>query len=275
MGDVGTTVLRSLLATLDRLVAGFGGRLPLVVAALLIMFLTWWLGRLTSSVTRRALARTSTAGHVDLLVARFANAAVLAVGAVVALSIVGVNLAALVASIGLVGLTISLALKDVLANYVSGVMLLMQGPFKVGDTIVVDGIEGTVLDVTARSTALRAGDGRVVHIPNMTMFGAIVTNVTAEPVRRFEVSLAVPADADLVSARGVVLAAVADVSGVLADPAADAQVGTVGATWARIVAHGWVDTRVSGLGDAQAAALVAASRRLHEAGLASSRSRPV
>jgi small conductance mechanosensitive channel len=170
-----------------------------------------------------------------------------------------------------VGLTISLALKDVLANYVSGVMLLLQGPFKVGDTIIVEGIEGTVIDVTARSTTLRIGDGRFVHIPNMTMFGATVTNVTTAPVRRFEVSLAVPSDSDLVAAAGLVLAAVIDVTGVLVDPAADAQVGAVGAAWARIVAHGWVDTRVCSLGDVQAAALVVASRRLHEAGLAPSR----
>jgi small conductance mechanosensitive channel len=275
MSDIGSTVLRSLLDAVDGLVAGFGARLPLFAVAVLVMLVAWWLGKVTFTVTRKVLARTSTAGHVDLLVARFASATVIAVGAVVALSVVGVNLGALVASLGLVGLTISLALKDVLANYVSGVMLLIQGPFKVGDTIVVEGVEGTVIDVTARSTTLRVGDGRFVHIPNMTMFGATVTNVTTAPVRRFEVSLAVPADADLVAARGVVLAAVTDVSGVLSDPAADAQVGIVGAAWARIVAHGWVDTRVSSLGDAQAAALVVASRRLHEAGLAGSHRRPV
>lgn len=268
MSDVGTTVLRSLLATLDRLVAGFGSRLPLLAAAVLVMLVAWWLGRITFTVTRKVLARTSTAGHVDMLVARFAKAAVIAVGAVVALSVVGVNLGALVASLGLVGLAIGLALKDVLANYVSGVMLLLQGPFKVGDTIVLDCVEGTVIDVTARSTALRASDGRVVHVPNSTVFAATVTNVTAAPVRRFEVSFTIPAGADLVSATGVVLAAVADVSGVLPDPAADASVAAVGATWARLVAHGWVDTRACSLGDAQAAALVAASGRLHEAGLA-------
>jgi small conductance mechanosensitive channel len=267
MTDVGTTVARGLFATLERLVAGFGGHLPLFAAAALILLVAWWLGRVAFSVTRRILARTSTAGHVDLLVARYAKAAVIAVGVVVALSVVGVNLGALVASLGLVGLTISLALKDVLANYVSGVMLLLQGPFKVGDTIIVDGVEGTVIDITARSTALRAGDARVVHVPNMTMFAATVTNVTAESVRRFEVSLTVPADGDLSEARGVVLAALTDLAGVLPDPAADAQVAAVGAAWARIIAHGWVDTHVCSLGDVQAAALIVANRRLHEAGL--------
>lgn len=266
MGDVLATVLRSLLATLDRLGAWFGSGLPLLAAALVVMLVAWWLGRVAFKVTRKVLARTSTAGHVDLLVARFARAGVVTLGIVVALGVVGVNMGALIASLGIVGLTIGLALRDVLANYVSGVMLLMQGPFRVGDVIVVDGLEGTVTDITSRSTTLRAADGRVVHIPNSTVFGATVTNVTADPVRRFEVSFTVPAEGDLVAVSGVVLAAVAGVTGVLADPGADAAVVDVDAASARVVAHGWVDTRVCAFGDVQAAALVAASRRLREGG---------
>jgi len=268
VSDVWATMGRAITATMDKLIEGFGGAVPLAAAAVVVLVVAWLVGRLTFSVTRRILARTSTAGHVDLLVARFARGAVLAIGVVVALGVVGVNIGALVASLGLAGLTIGLALRDVLANYVAGVMLLIQGPFRVGDTIQMDGIEGTVEDITARSTTLRAADGKMIHIPNMTVFGATVTNVTTNPVRRFEVSLAVPADADLAAARGIVLAAVADVSGVLREPAADAQIAGIGAAWARITAHGWVDTRACGLGDAQAAALVVAGRRLRESGLA-------
>jgi small conductance mechanosensitive channel len=155
----------------------------------------------------------------------------------------------------------------VLANYVAGVMLLLQGPFTVGDSIVVDGIEGTVVDVKARATALRAGDGREIHIPNSTMFAATVTNLSSNPVRRFEVALSVAAGVDLVTARGVVLSAVSGVDGVLVDPAPDAQVSGIGVAWARLMAHGWVDTRDNSLGDVQVAALVAASGRLRDAGL--------
>jgi small conductance mechanosensitive channel len=247
--------------------SGVGDRLPALAAASLILLVAWVLGKLTYAAVRGMLARRSTAGHVDALVARFARAGVLALGLVIALGVVGINVGALVASLGLVGLTIGLALKDVLANYVAGVMLLMQGPFKVGDTIVVTGMEGTVLDVTTRDTTLRGGDGRHVHIPNSTVFGATVVNVTAEPVRRFEVTLTVPAAADLASARGVILAAFSDTGGVLADPAPEAQVAQVGATFARITAHGWVDTREHSLGDVQGAVFVVASHRLREAGI--------
>jgi small conductance mechanosensitive channel len=275
VSDVGATVLRSISVTTQRLVEDLGTRVPLLVAALVVLLVAWWVAGVTFVVARRVLARTSTTGHVDLLVARVIRAAVLGVGVVIALGVFGVNPGALIASLGLVGLTLGLALRDVLANYVSGVMLLMQGPFKVGDSIVIDGLEGTVDDITARSTTLRASDGKIIHVPNMTVFGAIVTNVSTNPVRRFEVSLVVPADSDLASARGVVLAALTEVAGVLDDPAADAQISMTGAAWARIVAHGWVDTRETPLGDAQAAGLVTAGRRLREAGLKASHRRQV
>lgn len=270
MGGFGSGIWEGAVARLSVMAKEIGGQLPSFAVAAVVLLLAWIAARLAAAGTRRVLARTSTKGHVDLLVARFVKAGVLAVGLVTALGIVGVNVGALIASLGLVGLTISLALKDVLANYVSGIMLLIQGPFTVGDTIVVDGTEGTVIDVKARATALRTGDGREVHIPNSAVFAATVTNISANPVRRFEIQLTVPGDADLASARGVVLSAVSDVGGVLSDPGPDAQISAIGAGWARIVAHGWVDTRAHGVGDTQAAALVVAARRLHEAGLASS-----
>jgi small conductance mechanosensitive channel len=271
VGSVAGEIQKGITEAVQQFAKGFGGHIPLLVAAVVVLVIAWVLARVSFAATRSLLARTSTTGHVDVLVARFVRGSVMALGIVAALGVAGVNVGALVASLGLVGLTVSLALKDVLANYVSGVMLLMQGPFKVGDTIVVDGMEGTVADVTARTTTLNAGDGREIHIPNATIFSAIVTNVSRNPVRRFEITLTVPVDVDLAAARGVVLAAISDTGGVLNEPGPDAQVGHVGTGTARIVAHGWVDASKSSTGDVQAAALVTAARRLRDAGLARAR----
>lgn len=250
-----------------------GSQLPRVLAAVVVFGAAWVIGRVTYSGVLRVTGRTSTTGHVDVLVARFARATVLGVGFVTALGALGLNVGALVASLGLVGLTVGLALRDVLANYVAGVMLLIQGPFKVGDTIVVGEREGVVVDISTRDTTLRGGDGRHIHIPNSTVFGAVVVNVTAEPIRRFELTLTVSADADLASARGIVMSALSDTGGVLADPPPDAQVSSVGPSFARVTAHGWVDTREHAVGDVQGAALVVSSHRLHEAGGSGTRSR--
>lgn len=237
------------------------------MAAAVIVAVSIWLGHMTFKTTRRVMARTSTRGHVDLLVARFANACVVIVGVVVGLGEAGANVSALVASLGLAGLTIGLALRDVLANYVAGVMLLVQGPFRVGDSVIIDGIEGTIVDVTARATSMRGADGRDISVPNSTVFGATVTNLTTNPVRRFELSMTIPADADLHKACEAVARAISGTEGVLGEPAPDASITHAGLSFARVVAHGWVDIRGRALDAARMDSLSGAIAELGRAGI--------
>jgi small-conductance mechanosensitive channel len=187
------------------------------------------------------------------------------VGVVAALGVAGVNVGALVASLGLIGLTIGLALRDILANYVAGVMLLVRGPCKVGEYVVVGDVEGTVVDVTARTTNLRSDDGRDIFVPNSVVFGTTVINVTRNPVRRFEVTLPVPADSALDATCDTILGAVAGVEGVLDDPAPEVSIVHVGETAARVTALAWVDARDHEIEHVRAATLATAHRRLLEA----------
>ncbi len=248
--------------------AWLGGRLPGVLVGAVVVLLAWWLSRAVRRAVRKVTARTSTTGHVDVLLSRFAQASVLAVGVVVALGVAGVNVAALLASLGIAGVTIGLALKDVLSNYVAGVILLVQRPFSIGDDVVVGTQEGTVLDVHSRATVLRAPDGRTVHIPNSTVFAATVLNATTAPVRRFDVNVDVIRGADLHRACEDVLAALRGVEGVLADPAPDVAVRPAGPHSWRLAAHAWVDTRTASLADARNAAHTAIDAGVREAGTA-------
>jgi small conductance mechanosensitive channel len=242
------------------------GGLPGIVAGLVLLLLSWWVSGLVRRGVQRALARTSTEGHVDLLVARTARVATFTVGAIIALGVMGVQVTALVASLGLAGVTIGFALKDVLANSMAGVLLLVQRPFTIGDSITVAGFEGAVVDIRVRDTMLRCGDGRVVFIPNSIVFESPIVNVSADPVRRFEISLTVPGGVDLRAAEKTVAKAIAKTHGVLREPEAEAQTSVAGAAWARITGHGWVDCATNGLGAVQAAALVAARDALAATG---------
>ncbi|MDO8963776.1 MAG: mechanosensitive ion channel [Coriobacteriia bacterium] len=233
-------------------------RLPGVLAGLIVLAVAWVIGRVVFVATRRVLSRRSTQAHVDVLVARVARGAVMSLGIVLALAVAGFNVATLVTSLGLAGLTLGFALRDVLANSVAGVMLLIQRPFRLGDTILVASIEGVVTDVRVRDTAIKLSDGRVAYVPNITVFNGVVVNSSQEPVRRFEISVWTPSGQDLETARAAVLGAVASTPGVIAEPAAEAQVASVGPDRARVLARGWVDTRVSSLGDTQSLALAAA-----------------
>lgn len=262
MIDLVEQTLRGIGDTISATASQAGQLLPAIVLALIIGLLTWWLSSWAMRATRRVLAKMSTEGHVDLLVARLVRAAVIVVGAVTALGVLGVNVGALLASLGLVGLTLGLALKDVLANYVAGIMLLLQRPFTIGDSVSVGAEEGTVIDVHSRATVLRAPDGRTVHIPNSTVFAATVVNASQAPQRRFEVRVQIPRDCDLPKALEDALETLGSLDGVLDHPGPDAALAPGGADTMRIVAHGWVDTSSTSLGDTQNAAYVAMGERL-------------
>jgi small conductance mechanosensitive channel len=252
-------------------VSGAAARhIPGLLGGLAVFVVTWMVGRAVYAAVRRVLARTSTQGHVDVVVARLARGTVLAVGTVVALAVLGVDVGSLVTSLGLVGLTLGFALRDVLSNSVAGVMLLMQRPFRIGDTIVVAGTEGVVTDVRVRDTVLRTPDGRVAFVPNITVFNGVVVNLSAETTRRLEIAVWTPADGDLEAARLVVLEAVTSTPGVLEEPAPEALVASVGPERARIVARGWVETSSAPLGETRSAALARARALLGSAGIESS-----
>ncbi|MBV9581689.1 MAG: mechanosensitive ion channel [Chloroflexi bacterium] len=100
------------------------------------------------------------------------------VTALVVLGILGVNPTGLVAVLGAVTLAFSLAVQDILKNFFSGVYLLLERPFRVGDTIRVKDQTGVVENIGVRTTQLRTVDNVQVLVPNATVFGEIVSNQT-------------------------------------------------------------------------------------------------
>lgn len=258
MIDSGISFGERISSAFANVAQGLADRVPALSAAVVVLLVAWLVGRGAYHATQRMLARRSTAGRVDVLVARLARGGVLLLGIVVAMGVLGFDLGTLAASLGLAGLTLGFALRDVLANSVAGVMLLIQRPFRIGDTISVAGIEGVVEDVRIRDTVLHQPDGRLAYVPNTTVFNDVVVNLSDRTLRRFEIAVFVPLGADLESARRAVRDAVQANLDVAVEPPADASVASVGPTWARVVAHGWVDTREHGLESVRTPSLVAA-----------------
>ena len=106
------------------------------------------------------------------------------------LSTMGVDIGALVAALGLTSLAVGLALKDTIENAITGVLLLIQRPFKVGDVIKVSDVTGTVADVAIRTTNIKTFDGLHVLIPNRHVYNEVITNWTYYPTRRVTVTVA-------------------------------------------------------------------------------------
>jgi small conductance mechanosensitive channel len=140
--------------------------------------------RVALSWSGAAMGRARVDLGTQILVKRVLVVGWLILTAVVVLGILGVNPAALLAIAGAVGLAFSLAIQDILKNFFSGVYLLLERPFRVGDTIQIKDQQGVVENIGVRTTLLRTRDNVQVMVPNATVFGEVVTNHThARPHR--------------------------------------------------------------------------------------------
>ncbi|HLZ29796.1 MAG TPA: mechanosensitive ion channel domain-containing protein [Chloroflexota bacterium] len=130
--------------------------------------------RWAGSIMQRARVDTGT----QILVKRGLAIAVVAITLLVVLGILGVNSVSLVTVAGAVGLAFSLAIQDILKNFFAGVYLLLERPFRVGDTIQVKDQLGVVENIGVRTTTLRTPDNVQVLVPNTVVFAEVVSNHT-------------------------------------------------------------------------------------------------
>jgi small conductance mechanosensitive channel len=147
-----------------------------LVGALIIVLLGWFASKYVYVVLMRIFEKN----HFDSTLARFlANVAkmlVLVAMTVVALGKIGISIAPFVAAIGAISLTAGLALQGSVSNYAAGVLLIINRPFKVGDTISVAGVYGVVEEIKLAYTALRNEDEELITVPNKQMIGDILVN---------------------------------------------------------------------------------------------------
>lgn len=146
------------------------------VVAICIGLLTWRTARWAQWSFDRAATRTRADASIRLLTGRIVYGAVLIIGVMWVLSLVGVNQAAILATFGALGLALSLALQDILKSFFAGLYLLFERPFLIGDEIQIREHVGRVEDVGFRAMSIRTEDNVLLVIPNAIIFAEIVAN---------------------------------------------------------------------------------------------------
>ena len=152
------------------------GQWPVAVQALLVVVITLIVQRLADRWVGSALLRARVDTGTQILVRRGLSVVIIVLGVLIVLGTLGAPPASLVTIVGAVGLAFSLAIQDILKNFFSGVYLLLERPFRVGDTIRVKDQEGTVENIGVRTTTLRTRENVQVLVPNAVIFAEIVSN---------------------------------------------------------------------------------------------------
>jgi small conductance mechanosensitive channel len=164
----------------DVVVRNVGPMAVRTVVAVAIVLATIALARAARGASRRGLARSNVSPDASFLLPQVAYYGIMIVGFSLVLGVFGMDWSALLAALGILGLAIGLAFQDVARNFVAGLYLVLERPFRPGDHLKVKDFEGIVEDVSLRTTHLRGADGQLIIIPNTTIFSEVV--VKAKPL---------------------------------------------------------------------------------------------
>ncbi len=213
-----------------------------IATALAIFLIGRWIAKRLVSTIGKLTRR----GGMDDMLSNFLGhilyTVFLVVVVIAALDHLGVQTTSLLAIFGAAGLAIGLALKDSLANFSSGVMLILFRPFKVGDFIEAAGTAGVVECVNIFNTVLRTGDNREVIVPNGQIYGGTIINVTARPTRRIDMVFGIGYEDDIRTAKRLIEEVIASDERILADPAPVITVAELGDSSVNLNVRPWVKT---------------------------------
>lgn len=216
-----------------------GGRL---LAALAILVIGYIIAQITTKIVWRALKRSRVRDNVLLI--RFTLGAIkwtiMIFVLIMALGQIGINVTALVAGVGVAGLVIGFALKDVLANFASGVLLIVRQPFKVGDFVQAGGEEGFIEELNVFSTVLRTPDNKAVVLPNAKVWGDTIINYAGYETRRMELKVGISYSSDMDKAIAVVKKIMKEDKRILKEPEPFVGVTELGESSVNLIIRPWV-----------------------------------
>jgi len=241
--------------------------LPVGAVALLILLLTWgmahWVGRWEAGPRLRVgpLAWS--------LVRRVVQVILALVGLVVAFDLLGVTslVGALLGTAGVAGLAVGFAFRDIIENYLAGVLLSVRQPFRVNDIVSIDGHEGRVVRMTGRELVLLTFEGNHVRMPNATVFKNVLVNYTLNARRLVVFEVGVGVEEDLATVQRLGTDTLAAMNGILEDPPPFARITTLGDSSVTVRYHGWVDQGQADFSKVQSEAIRLVKAALDEAGV--------
>lgn len=171
-----------------------------VAEALVVLALSVVAGRLLGAALARGIRRFASPGW-EQMARRFTSWGFIGLGLANALQVVGIDLSVLLGAAGFVTIAVGFAAQTSTTNFLSGLFLMLESALKVGDFIEVAGLSGEVISIDPLSVRMRTFDNRLVRIPNETLVKANLTNLSGFPIRRIDLPLTVPQEANLVAAR--------------------------------------------------------------------------
>jgi small-conductance mechanosensitive channel len=200
---------QSILGSANEIWVGFVERIPYFVASIIVILIFWFLSIVFKKIVHKLLGSRSRHQNLVKVFQRVGGALIFFIGFMIAMVIAvpGFTPAKLIGALGIGSVAIGFAFKDIFQNLLSGILLLISEPFRIGDQIVSGDYEGTVEDIKIRATTIRTYDGRQVVIPNSDLYSSALTVNTAYKQRRLQVAVGIGYEDDIEAAKAEIIKA--------------------------------------------------------------------
>jgi len=214
-----------------------------ILSFILIVIVATILSVILGRVTRKAVDMNKKCSDLlgDFLV-NIVRKAVFVVGVVIALSVLGVNIGPLVGGIAALGFIIGFALQGTLGNFAAGLMILMHRPYDVGDVVNTAGITGFVQSMNLNTTTIKTFDNQIVVVPNGSIWGDNIINVTGSDTRRVDLVFGIGYADDIAKAQEIMESILTSHPLVLDNPAPNVKVHELGDSSVNFICRPWVKT---------------------------------
>ena len=255
-----------IIERLDSWVDGAVRLLPNIVVAIVVFVIFIGLAVLAKRLVIGQGARRSRHNLGEVL-GGFVKWVVMILGFLLAATIVvpTLNPGDLIAGLGVSSIAIGFAFKDILQNWLAGLLILLRQPFHINDQIEIDGYEGTVERIETRATIIRTYDGQNVVMPNSNVYTNAVLVKTAHNKRRSQYDVGIGYGDDIDAACQAIRTALADIDEVQAEPAAEAFAWDLAASWTTIRVRWWTDSRRADVVRVQSQVIRAIKKALDDA----------
>jgi small conductance mechanosensitive channel len=230
---------------IQAIVNGFISMLPNLVLALIVFAISCLIARWAKSLIVGFYARRGRHENLGLVMGRMVQAVLILINLMIALSIVlpSFNARDLIQVLGISGVAIGFAFRDILQNFLAGILILLAEPFRVGEEIQVGSFTGVVQEIEARATLLKTWDGFLIVIPNACIYTEKLTVLNAYDTRRTSLRFGIGFRDDLDEARRLIVEAIREVDGVIKEPQPSAICVGIGANSITVEARWWTDSK--------------------------------
>lgn len=247
----------------------FFALLPNIAVAILVFGLMVMVGKFLRRTIINLTENKQNSKNVGLVMGRLAYGGTVVAGIFVALMIVvpSINAGQLVGALGIGSVAIGFAFKDILQNFLAGILILLTQPFKIGDQIEVNSFEGTVENIEMRATTIKTYDSRRVVIPNANMFNQSVTVNTAFDKRRIQYDFGIGYGDDIDQAKAILLDVMQNHQNVLNEPAPEVLTVDLADSSVVIRARWWTEVPTTNWGRAKEEIISEVKKRFTQEGI--------